>query len=233
MAGPRRGAGARRAGRRRVPAHPGGQRVRVRARARPGGSSSTTRCCARRRRARCAVGRRARAGPRQGPATWSTGTLIGALGAAAGGRARSTCSARGSGLLRLAGVDSIGEPRRVGLLLAVVTVAGLVAGPVTGARVPAHRGPRRRARAAADRRPRRRSRRCSAALAGQPRRSRPTPLGVPAVRHPPRHRGAHGRSAGAVAQSVTCRCVVGRITAQMPSSDPWPPDPHQPMRLVM
>src|SRR6185437_110305 len=58
-----------------------------------------------------------------------TGTIIGALGAAA-----AVCAlyllGSWSGLLRRAGVDSIGEPRAVGLLLAVETIAGLVAGPL-------------------------------------------------------------------------------------------------------
>jgi STE24 endopeptidase len=58
-----------------------------------------------------------------------TGTVIGALGAAA-----AVCAlyllGSWTGLLRRAGVDSIGEPRAIGLLLAVVTIAGLVAGPI-------------------------------------------------------------------------------------------------------
>jgi len=58
-----------------------------------------------------------------------TGTIIGALGAAA-----AVCAlyllGSWTGLLRRAGVDSIGEPRAVALLLAVVTVVGLVAGPI-------------------------------------------------------------------------------------------------------
>jgi STE24 endopeptidase len=58
-----------------------------------------------------------------------TGTIIGALGAAA-----AVCAlyllGSWTGLLRRAGVDSIGEPRAVALLLAVATIAGLVAGPV-------------------------------------------------------------------------------------------------------
>jgi STE24 endopeptidase len=58
-----------------------------------------------------------------------TGTLIGALGAAA---AVCTLYLLGSwtGLLRRAGVESLGEPRSVALLLAAATVAGLVAGPL-------------------------------------------------------------------------------------------------------
>jgi STE24 endopeptidase len=58
-----------------------------------------------------------------------TGTIIGALGS---GAAVCALYLLGSwtGLLRRAGVDSIGEPRAVGLLLAVVTIAGLVAGPL-------------------------------------------------------------------------------------------------------
>ncbi|WP_328466960.1 M48 family metallopeptidase [Actinoplanes sp. NBC_00393] len=57
-----------------------------------------------------------------------TGTIMGALGAAL---AVITLYLLGSWgwLLRLAGVDSISEPRAIGLLLAVTTVAGLVAGP--------------------------------------------------------------------------------------------------------
>ncbi|GGM66555.1 M48 family metallopeptidase [Dactylosporangium sucinum] len=58
-----------------------------------------------------------------------TGTLLGALGAAA-----AVCALYllGSwpGLLRLARVDSIAEPRAVALLLAIAAVAGLFAGPL-------------------------------------------------------------------------------------------------------
>jgi len=57
-----------------------------------------------------------------------TGTLLGALGAAA-----AVCAlfllGSWAGLLRVARVDSIGEPRAIALLLAVVAVAGLFAGP--------------------------------------------------------------------------------------------------------
>ncbi|KXK60249.1 peptidase [Micromonospora rosaria] len=62
----------------------------------------------------------------------AVGTLTGALGAAAGVVALYLLgSARP--LLRLAGVDSIAEPRAFPLLLALVTVAGLVATPVQAA----------------------------------------------------------------------------------------------------
>lgn len=58
-----------------------------------------------------------------------TGTVLGALGAAA-----AVCALYLLGgwtaLLRLARVDSIGEPRAIALLLAIVSVAGLVAGPL-------------------------------------------------------------------------------------------------------
>jgi STE24 endopeptidase len=58
-----------------------------------------------------------------------TATVLGALGAAA-----AVCAlyllGSWTGLLRLARVDSIGEPRAIALLLAIVTVAGLVAGPL-------------------------------------------------------------------------------------------------------
>ncbi|BAL86652.1 putative M48-family peptidase [Actinoplanes missouriensis 431] len=57
-----------------------------------------------------------------------TGTIIGALGAAAAVIALYLAGSWG-GLLRLAGVDSIGDPRAIGLLLALSTVAGLIAGP--------------------------------------------------------------------------------------------------------
>lgn len=61
-----------------------------------------------------------------------TFTLIGALGAAS-----AVCSlyllGSWGGLLRRAGVDSIGEPRAVALLLAVAAIAGLVAGPLQNA----------------------------------------------------------------------------------------------------
>jgi STE24 endopeptidase len=61
-----------------------------------------------------------------------TGTLVGALGAAA-----AVCALYllGSwvGLLRRAGVESLAEPRAVALLLAITAVAGLVAGPLQNA----------------------------------------------------------------------------------------------------
>jgi STE24 endopeptidase len=57
-----------------------------------------------------------------------TGTLIGALGTAAGVIALYLLGSW-AGLLRLAGVASIGEPRAIGLVLALATVAGLVGGP--------------------------------------------------------------------------------------------------------
>jgi STE24 endopeptidase len=61
-----------------------------------------------------------------------TGTLIGALGAAA-----AVCAlyllGSWAGLLRRAGVDSLAEPRAVALLLAITAVAGLVAGPLQNA----------------------------------------------------------------------------------------------------
>jgi STE24 endopeptidase len=57
-----------------------------------------------------------------------TGTLIGALGAAA-----AVCGiyliGAWTGLLRLAGVDSVTDPRAVALLVALSTVVGLVAAP--------------------------------------------------------------------------------------------------------
>jgi STE24 endopeptidase len=56
------------------------------------------------------------------------GTLIGALGTAAGVIVVFLLGSWTS-LLRLAGVTSIGEPRAVGLLLAIATVAGLAGGP--------------------------------------------------------------------------------------------------------
>jgi STE24 endopeptidase len=58
-----------------------------------------------------------------------TGTALGALGAAA---AVCVVFLLGSwtGLLRRAGVDSIGDPRAVGLLLALAAVAGLVGAPL-------------------------------------------------------------------------------------------------------
>lgn len=57
-----------------------------------------------------------------------TGTVLGALGAAA---AVIVVYLLGSwtGLLRLAGVDSIGEPRAIALLLAIVAIGGLLASP--------------------------------------------------------------------------------------------------------
>jgi STE24 endopeptidase len=57
-----------------------------------------------------------------------TGVLIGALGTAAGVIALYLLGSW-AGLLRLAGVASIGEPRAIGLVLAVATLAGLAGGP--------------------------------------------------------------------------------------------------------
>jgi len=59
-----------------------------------------------------------------------TGTLLGALGASAGVVGIYLLGSW-TGLLRRAGVDSIAEPRAIGLVLAVVAVAGLVSGPAT------------------------------------------------------------------------------------------------------
>ncbi|WP_041832055.1 M48 family metalloprotease [Actinoplanes sp. N902-109] len=58
-----------------------------------------------------------------------TGTVIGALGAAAAVIALYLIGSLGW-LLRRAGVESMGEPRAIALLLALVTVAGLVGGPL-------------------------------------------------------------------------------------------------------
>jgi STE24 endopeptidase len=60
-----------------------------------------------------------------------TGTVIGALGTAAAVIAIFLLGSWG-GLLRLAGIDTIGEPRGIGLLVAVSTLAGLLAGPAQG-----------------------------------------------------------------------------------------------------
>jgi STE24 endopeptidase len=57
-----------------------------------------------------------------------TGTLLGALGTA-GAVIALYLLGSWSWLLRLAGVDSIGEPKAIALFIAVVTLAGLVAGP--------------------------------------------------------------------------------------------------------
>jgi STE24 endopeptidase len=57
-----------------------------------------------------------------------TGTLLGALGTAAGVIALYLLGSW-SGLLRLAGVDAIRVPEAIALLVAVGTVAGLLAGP--------------------------------------------------------------------------------------------------------
>jgi STE24 endopeptidase len=57
-----------------------------------------------------------------------TGTLIGALGAAAAVIAIYLLGSW-TGLLRLAGVTGIGEPRAIALLLAIAAIAGLVSGP--------------------------------------------------------------------------------------------------------
>ncbi len=58
-----------------------------------------------------------------------TGTLLGAVGAAAAVIALYLLGQWG-GLLRRAGVDSIASPRAIALVLAVATLAGLVTGPV-------------------------------------------------------------------------------------------------------
>jgi STE24 endopeptidase len=58
-----------------------------------------------------------------------TGTVIGALGAAAGVVVVYLLGAW-TGLLRRAGVDSIGDPRSLALLIAVATLAGLAAAPL-------------------------------------------------------------------------------------------------------
>jgi STE24 endopeptidase len=57
-----------------------------------------------------------------------TGTVIGALGAAAAVIAIYLLGSW-SWLLRRAGVDDIGDPRALGLIVALATLAGLVAGP--------------------------------------------------------------------------------------------------------
>jgi STE24 endopeptidase len=57
-----------------------------------------------------------------------TGTLIGALGTAAGVIVLYLLGSW-TGLLRLAGVTAIGEPRAIGLVLAIATLAGLIGGP--------------------------------------------------------------------------------------------------------
>ncbi|SCG38327.1 STE24 endopeptidase [Micromonospora halophytica] len=62
----------------------------------------------------------------------AVGTLTGALGAAAVVVALYLLGSWGP-LTRLAGVDSVAEPRAFGLLIALVTVAGLVAAPVQAA----------------------------------------------------------------------------------------------------
>ncbi len=59
------------------------------------------------------------------------GTLLGALGTAAGVVVLYLLGFW-AGLLRLAGVGSIAEPRAIGLLLAVATLAGLAGGPAQG-----------------------------------------------------------------------------------------------------
>jgi STE24 endopeptidase len=58
-----------------------------------------------------------------------TGTLLGALGAAAAVCALALLGGW-VGLLRRAGVDSLGEPAALALLLAVATIAGLLSAPV-------------------------------------------------------------------------------------------------------
>ncbi|GAA2562888.1 hypothetical protein GCM10010435_38760 [Winogradskya consettensis] len=58
-----------------------------------------------------------------------TGTIIGALGAAAAVIALYLLGSLGW-LLRWAGTDSMGDPRAIALLIALVTIAGLAGGPV-------------------------------------------------------------------------------------------------------
>ncbi|MEV4637334.1 M48 family metallopeptidase [Actinoplanes sp. NPDC049548] len=58
-----------------------------------------------------------------------TGTIIGALGAAASVIALYLLGSLGW-LLRWAGADAMGEPKAIALLIALVTLAGLVGGPV-------------------------------------------------------------------------------------------------------
>ena len=57
------------------------------------------------------------------------GTLLGAIGAAAAVVALYLVG-QSEALLRRAGVDSMGSPRAIGLVVAVVTLAGLVTGPL-------------------------------------------------------------------------------------------------------
>lgn len=58
----------------------------------------------------------------------AVGTLIGALGTSAGVIVLFLLGSW-TGLLRLSGADSIGDPRAIGLLIAVATVAGLIGAP--------------------------------------------------------------------------------------------------------
>lgn len=61
-----------------------------------------------------------------------TGTVLGALGAA-GAVILAYLIGQLPGLLRLAGVDAVTDPRSVALLIALATLAGLVAGPLQNA----------------------------------------------------------------------------------------------------
>jgi STE24 endopeptidase len=61
-----------------------------------------------------------------------TGTVLGALGSA-GAVIAVYLAGHWTALLHRAGVDSVAEPRSVGLLLALATLAGLVAGPAQNA----------------------------------------------------------------------------------------------------
>ena len=194
LAAARRRAGARRAGRRRVAAHPRGQRLRVRPRARPGGSSSTTRCCARRHRPRWRR-RGPRARPRQGPRRVRRHADRRARRRARGGRALPARLVERRCCARPASTRSP-NPRAIALLVAVVAVAGLVSAPAQALRVAAGRGPRRRARAGADRRPGDVRVDAAPAVRGQPRRPRPAAVGVPVRRVAPVHRGADGGGPG-------------------------------------
>ena len=104
-----------------------------------------------------------------------TGTLMGALGAAAGVAALGWLLSMRRGATAL-GADSPGDPRIVPLVLFLIAIGTLVSTPRPEPGLPADRGPRRRARPRPDPRPRTPSSTCSA---DWPRPTSPTPIRPP------------------------------------------------------
>ena len=147
---PGRGTGARRAGRRRVPAYPRGQRLRVRLRPDPAHRRLRHPAGAGHRRPRCAASSRTNwATPRS--RTWSPARCSARSGAAAAVIALYLLGSW-TGLLRRAGVDSIAEPARDRAAARAGRDGRAGRRPGAEPGVPPDRGPGRRARAGAHRR---------------------------------------------------------------------------------